>query len=242
MTVHGRFNQSFEAGKTVLKRGVKAAYYVLAGPMMKLNGVLLRHLNPRSGAVMKVHLGPGQKKYIDGWINVDANIFTAKIDIWADLRNPLPFKDAAVDAVYSHHMVEHLPNMAAHFRDVYRCLKPGGIYRVAGPNGDNAIKKYLSNQPEWFPDYPDKRSSLGGKLENFIFCHQEHLTMLTYSFLEELMTAAGFSELKVCAPVRETYYPELFKECLEKEHESDFDAPHTLVVEAKKPSSADRPL
>lgn len=32
-----------------------------------------------------VQLGPGQKNYIDGWVNVDANFVTAKIDIWADI-------------------------------------------------------------------------------------------------------------------------------------------------------------
>jgi hypothetical protein len=30
---------------------------------------------------------------MNGWISVDANFLAAKIDIWADLRNKLPFKD-----------------------------------------------------------------------------------------------------------------------------------------------------
>jgi hypothetical protein len=35
--------------------------------------------------------------------------------------------------------------------------------------------------------------------------------------------------------VRETKAPDLFQECLAQEWESDFDMPHTLVVEATKP-------
>jgi predicted SAM-dependent methyltransferase len=60
---------------------------------------------------VKVHLGPGQKNYIPKWINIDANIFSAKADLWADLRYRLPFHNSTVDAVYSHHMIEHLHDL-----------------------------------------------------------------------------------------------------------------------------------
>ena len=59
--------------------------------------------------------------------------------MWADLNNKLPFHDNSVDAFYSHHMIEHLPDIQFHLREVYRCLKPEGVYRVGGPNGDSAI-------------------------------------------------------------------------------------------------------
>src|SRR5256885_13131791 len=89
---------------TVLSRSAKATYYVLASPLMRLNGLLYRHLrSPRHG-LARVHLGPGREKYLRGWINVDANLFTAKCDVWADLRHPLPFRDSTVDAFYSHHV------------------------------------------------------------------------------------------------------------------------------------------
>jgi predicted SAM-dependent methyltransferase len=182
-----------------------------------------------------VHLGPGQKNYLDGWINVDANAFTGKCDVWTDLRYPLPFHDATLDAVYSHHVIEHLPNMREHITDVFRCLRPGGVYRVGGPNGDSAIAKFLAKESKWFGDFPDSRKSVGGRFENFIFCRQEHLTILTFSFMEELLTDAGFSELRICKPVTETNYPRLFTDCLSKEWESDPSCPHTLIIEAAKP-------
>ena len=201
---------------------------------MAINGLLYKQLRaPRTGTA-RAHLGPGQKGYLEGWINIDANIFTGKCDVWADLRNPLPFHDRTLDAVYSHHMIEHLPSLADHIRDVHRCLKPGGRYRLAGPNGDMAIRKFMENDGNWFSDFPDKRASIGGRFENFIFCRQEHLTILTFSYLEELLTQAGFVEVQACLPVRETRAPALFQECLAKEWESDFNAPHTLVVEGAK--------
>ncbi|MCI0389014.1 MAG: methyltransferase domain-containing protein [Acidobacteria bacterium] len=205
---------------------------------MKINGILYRYFRAPKSGELKVHLGPGQNNYIEGWINVDANMFTGKCDVWADLRNPLPFRSGTVDAMYSHHVIEHLPNIHFHFREVYRCLRPGGIYRVGGPNGDSAISKFMENDLRWFGDFPESRASIGGRLENFIFCRQEHLTILTYSYLEEMMTDAGFTDLRLCLPLKETHYPELFQECLLKEYESDFDTPHTLIIEGVKPGKS----
>jgi predicted SAM-dependent methyltransferase len=220
----------------MLSRKSKAAFYVVAGPLMKVNGIVYKYCRaPREGNV-KVHLGPGQKKYIKGWINIDANIFTGKADVWADLRNPLPFHNDSIDAIYSHHMIEHLPNLAHHLKEVYRCLKPGGVYRVGGPNGDSAIAKFIENDKQWFIDFPDKRDSIGGRFENFIFCRREHLTILTYSFLEEIMAESGLVNIQQCKPMKETRYPEMFQDCLLKENESDFAAPHTLIIECAKPS------
>jgi len=219
----------------MLSRRTKAMFYFFFILLMKVNGWLYRKFkSPRKGT-LKVHLGPGQKNYINGWINVDANMFTGKCDVWADLRNPLPFHDSTVDAMYSHHVIEHLPNLEFHFQDVYRCLKHGGIYRVGGPNGDSAIKKFVENDKEWFTDFPDSRKSIGGRLENFIFCKQEHLTILTFSYLEEIMTDVGFTNIRLCLPVKETNFSEIFNECMAKEHESDFDMPHTLIIEGEKP-------
>jgi SAM-dependent methyltransferase len=221
----------------MISRRLKSTFYSAATPLMRLNACRYRWLRaPREGQ-LKVHLGPGRGNYITGWVNLDANIFTARCDVWADLRHRLPFHDSTVDAFYSHHVVEHLPNLTEHFRDAFRCLRPGGVYRVGGPNGDMAIKKFVEGDVAWFGDetFPDRRKSLGGKFENFIFCRQEHLTILTYSFLEELMIAAGFARIDLRLAGKETGYPALFAECMATEHEDNFEFPHTLIVEAVKP-------
>ena len=218
----------------MLSRKAKEFYYLAAGPVMKINGYLYRKFKAPSEGVVRVHLGPGQNNYIPGWINVDANIFTAKCDVWADLRNRLPFNSNTVDAFYSHHVIEHLPNIYHHFVDVYRCLKPGGIYRVGGPHGDSAILRYIDNDKAWFSDFPDKRNSIGGRFENFIFCRGEHLTILTFSMLEEFLDDIGFKNIRMVLPVKQTNFPDTFNDCLLKEDETDFECPHTLVIEATK--------
>src|SRR5262249_21752738 len=183
-----------------------------------------------------VHLGPGQKNYIRGWVNVDANPWSAKIDLWTDFSRELPFRDDSVKAIYSHHVIEHLTDdmIAAHFAEMYRVLIPGGVIRVGGPNLHSAIVKYLEEDTNWFSDFPRTRHSIGGKLANFIFCANEHLTVLTPSYLTELACNAGFQSPKICKPCVESNY--FGPEVLSKECESDFERPHTILLEARKPS------
>ena len=219
----------------MLSRQAKATFYAMSGPLMWLNGLIWRHLRkPKTEGRMRVHLGPGQRNYIAGWVNVDANMFTGKCDIWADLRNPLPFADNSADAVYSHHMVEHLPDTWAHFAEVYRILKPGGVYRIGGPNGDSAIRKFQEGDLAWFSDFPDKRKGIGGRFVNLVFCRGEHLTLLTASLLSEAAEDSGFKPGTVVRPAEETHHPDLFQDCLGFEGEPFPDCPRTLLMEFVK--------
>ena len=222
----------------MVSRRIKALFYKLMWLPMRCNGILYKAFRAPKGGVVKVHLGPGQKKYIAGWINLDANFISARKDVWADLRNPLPFYDNTVDVFYSHHMIENLPDdfLPYHFKEMYRCLNPGGIIRIAGPNGDSAIQKFLEGDLTWFGDWPDKRRSIGGRFVNFLLCRGEHLTILTYSYLEELATEAGFVNITLCRPSTETNHSHMIEEkVLSTENESDHSVPHTLVIEAEKP-------
>jgi predicted SAM-dependent methyltransferase len=222
----------------MISREAKALYYAFLSIPMRLNASIYRCVRAPSSGVVKVHLGPGTRNYLHGWINVDANAFTARIDVWADIQHGLPFRDNSVDAIYSHHVIEHLPDhsLPAHFREMYRCLKPGGVIRVGGPNGDSAMRKYLEGDLAWFSDFPDKRGSVGGRLANFIFCRGEHLTILTESYLREIADAVGFVDMANPRPGRETGSPEHFKIVLEKEDQDFHMLPHTLIVEARKPA------
>lgn len=187
---------------------------------------------------IKVHLGPGQKGYKSGWVNVDANLITAKIDVWSDLRGKLPFRDDSVDVFYSHHVIEHLPDgrLPFHFQEMYRCLKPGGVIRIGGPHGDEAIRNFLDEKYDWFGDFPDKHESMGGRLVNFLLCGGEHFTILTKSYLMELLSASGFHQITFRHPIVDTGYHDLLTDVLAGEWESTPETPHTLMVEAVKAS------
>lgn len=223
----------------MISRELKSLFYVATRWPMRWNAALYRRYRaPKSGDV-KVHLGPGIKNYVQGWINVDANLITAKIDVWADLANPLPFRDGSVDAFYSHHVIEHLPDPALStlFGEMHRCLKPAGVIRVGGPDGDSAIRKFVEGDTTWFNDWPDKRASVGGRFANFVFCRGEHVTILTRSYLTELAEEAKFADVGFCLPATQTSYPNVIgSEILSLEAESTPEVPHTVIMEARKVS------
>jgi predicted SAM-dependent methyltransferase len=215
-------------------RRTKALYYALLSGPMWLNAQIYRRFRQERDRI-RVHLGCGQKNYIAGWVNVDANFLTAKIDLWANLEHGLPFRDNSVECFYSFHVIEHLPDtfLATHFREMHRALAPGGAIRVGGPNVDNACLKLLQNDPKWFSDFPSARRSVGGRFADMLFCRNEHLTALTKSYLEEVALDAGFSDLHFCAPVKESVYFD--DTVLRFEGEDDFAFPHSILLEAKKP-------
>ena len=217
---------------------IKRAYYVLLQYPMRANGWVYKNFKcPKQG--LKVHLGPGQKNYLKGWVNVDANFITTKVDVWANLLNSLPFRDGSIDLFYSHHVIEHLPDshLPKHFAEMLRCLRPGGGIRIGAPNLGNACFKYLEKDYGWFYDFPNKRKSMGGRFTNFVFCRGEHLTALDASYLTELAEETGFVNISFCIPTKETSLVDLGVEAevLSKEWESDFAYPHTIIMEARKP-------
>lgn len=214
---------------------LKGLYYLaLRGPMW-INGRLYRTLRQPAGPV-RVHLGPGKDKYLPGWVNVDGNIVSARIDLWADLRDALPFRDDSVDVFYSFHVIEHLPDrlLPAHFREMFRALRPGGGIRVGGPDAENACRKFVEGDVGWFPDFPDSRRSIGGRFTNFVYCAGEHLSALSESYLQELAADAGFVDIRRCLPCRESTL--VGRDVLDIEYENDFEMPHSVIIEARKPA------
>lgn len=84
-----------------------------------------------------VELGCGLNKRKPNAIGVDIlNLPT--VDIVADLNNGLPFfEDSSIDEIYSHHVLEHIDNLIHLIADVYRVLKPGGVFYGEVPHFSN---------------------------------------------------------------------------------------------------------
>lgn len=64
-----------------------------------------------------------------------------------DISRGIPAADSSVGAVYHSHMLEHLDrDVAVNFmREVHRVLKPGGIHRVAVPDLEFHVRRYLAD-------------------------------------------------------------------------------------------------
>jgi len=217
----------------MVSRRTRKLFYAAFALPMRINGHLYRLLR-QPKELLNVHLGCGQRNYIEGWVNVDANFVSGHIDLWANLLDGLPFRASSVEKFYSFHVIEHLPDsfLARHLRDLYNALVPGGSIRIGGPDIGRAWLKFVQGEARWFSDFPDKHMSIGGKFTNLVFCRNEHLTALSESYLTELTTEAGFVDLHFCKPCQQTVHG--FAEVLPFEREDDFECPHSVILEARK--------
>lgn len=70
--------------------------------------------------------------------------------VFHNLEHSVPFIDNCVDFVYSSHSLEHLPvRHAEHLcREVFRVLKPGGVFRACVPDLKIACQEYANGHTQ----------------------------------------------------------------------------------------------
>jgi SAM-dependent methyltransferase len=77
-------------------------------------------------------LGAGEQPQ-EGFIGIDPYSplpDVKKIDLY---QYPWPIDSESVDYFRASHFLEHIPDWDAHFNEIYRCLKPGGVYEIIVP-------------------------------------------------------------------------------------------------------------
>lgn len=92
-----------------------------------------------------LNLGCGARFCADAnWTNVDFNSNDRRV-IAHDLRQGLPFADGAFGGVYHSHVLEHftLAGGRRFIGECWRVLEPGGVLRVAVPDGAQICRLYL---------------------------------------------------------------------------------------------------
>ncbi len=92
-------------------------------------------------------VGCGNNKF-PGAVGIDINAHT-QADVIHDLGVvPYPFEDDEFDEVFSHHVVEHVPDVMAFISELHRITRPGGRIRLITPHYSN---------PDW-PTDPTHRN------------------------------------------------------------------------------------
>ena len=93
---------------------------------------------------IKLELGSGPKKGLDGWTTVDLS----GADICHDLRKGIPLKEGVVDTIYVSHVLEHMPykQLVEFVRECKRVLKVGGQLSVCVPNARFYIAAYVDRR------------------------------------------------------------------------------------------------
>lgn len=98
-----------------------------------------------------INIGAGSF-YHPFWHNLDnpneyyANSQKGRLHIQYDLTShqPFPFRDNSLKVAYTSHVIEHIHNDDVEylFSEVYRCLQPGGYFRITCPDIDLEYDAY----------------------------------------------------------------------------------------------------
>lgn len=172
-----------------------------------------------SGEELRVALGSGTTPP-DGWVGLD---FHRKGDnvYKADLRMPLPLRDASVSAVLAEHVLEHLfydelePLMA----ELWRVIRPGGVLRVVSPDAC-AIARLVLAGPEarhtaeveydrGIHRWPDDGLAWARSINRVSHQWGQHKSLLSAAMLEPLLEAAGFADIVAPEPGTSAYLPQV---------------------------------
>lgn len=187
-------------------------------------------MHDKKGSI-KLNVGCGTD-YKDGWINIDNNSDEniEKLDLNWDLRNPLPFPENSVDFIFNEHFIEHLTVEEGQkaIKDLMRVLKPGGVLRIATPDLEVTVDKYLHVPLDKDPviktfslDFIQTRA----ERMNITFRWWGHKWLYDWEELERRLKEAGCAHIKR-KKLRSSSYKELNK--LEIRDES------TLIAEVTK--------
>ena len=172
----------------------------------------------------KLHVGCGNVK-LPGWLNIDVG---PGADLVIDVRQGLPLEENSIDFIYNEHFVEHLTyeeceKVLSEFR---RCLKKGGVVRIATPDLDSLIQQYDKDfkNKDWFPDGFEFVKTKGMAM-NMAFRWWGHKFLYNEEELKNQFSKAGFQNIKKCE-FNKSNYSELSN--LETRKESK------LIMEATK--------
>jgi predicted SAM-dependent methyltransferase len=159
-------------------------------------------LKLESKDLIKLELGSGAKKGINGFTTVDMH----GADINWDLSNGIPLKDNSVSIIYSSHMLEHIPfsKLIIFLKECLRVLKNGGLMSVCVPNIRHYIQAYiekryfvdLKSYEVWQPGVPDTGSYLD-QLNYMAYMAGEHCYMFDEENLLNTLRTAGFNSVSL---------------------------------------------
>jgi SAM-dependent methyltransferase len=91
-----------------------------------------------------INLGCGST-YHSSWDNYDLVPANESIQE-LDLLKPMPFLDNSYIHCYCSHVIEHMPrsNVSKFIAEVYRIIKPGGVFRVVVPDLEAIVRNYIT--------------------------------------------------------------------------------------------------
>ncbi|MGN6721732.1 MAG: class I SAM-dependent methyltransferase [Marmoricola sp.] len=150
-----------------------------------------------------------------GWVITNVNPIA---DNWLDATVTWPFEDGAIEYLYADNMIEHVSLEAARamLAEAYRCMKPGGVIRLATPDIRKHVDLYLTGDAAVKSDLADIYRSIGFPVEypsdllRITIGQFGHNEGYIYDFesLRAELERAGFTNVVEC-PVGSSEHPVL---------------------------------
>ena len=166
---------------------------IFPSPVDRCKAAKFKKMSP-----LKLNVGCGKVK-LPGWTNIDIE---PDADLVMDVRKGLPFEDCSVDFIYSEHVLEHLTfaEGGKALGEFYRCLKDRGCVRIAMPDLDYIIQKYVSDwkNQDWlsWPEYEFIKTR--GQMINISFREWGHELLYNEEDSRNQLTKAGFRNISRC--------------------------------------------
>lgn len=149
------------------------------------NGIVLFNLKDRYKELYGIELSNVRfntcKKSLEGLNAILVN---------GDVEQGLPFEDDFFDTIVSSDVIEHLVNPIVAMREIFRVLKPGGLFICNTPNVAR-IKLRLKFLLGKFPSTSRGNEGIDLHSPNDLI-DGGHLHYFTYSMLESLASMIGF--------------------------------------------------
>lgn len=169
---------------------------------------LLTYSNLAKKDSLKLNVGCGSVKF-PGWINIDIE---PGADLVVDLRNGLPLKNNTADFIYNEHFIEHLNHEDGEkaVKEFYRVLKAGGVLRIATPELDYIIDKYMDdwNDQDWLSWPVHEYIKTRGQMINIAMREWGHEYLYNEEDLTNLLKKVGFQKI-TRQKLKKSDYPEL---------------------------------
>jgi predicted SAM-dependent methyltransferase len=156
---------------------------------------------------LRLNLGSGFQAKTD-WVNIDLG---DRADLALDLRQPLPFADNSVTAIYSEHFMEHLDVALAgepavgdaaqsFLEECWRVLQPGALLEIIVPDAEGIIQEYVARRERPFPQHEwwgPKWCDTAMHCVNYVFRQgREHQYAYDNETLAHALERTGFSAVR----------------------------------------------
>ncbi len=140
----------------------------------------------------------------DAWTSVDHYMTApeyggAYIDWDVATLRPFPVESGTASCTHTQHMIEHLTDAEVEFmfRESYRILKPGAVFRVAAPDARTAYDMWRRNDPIFFRDMepltPTQVMVCFGASQLIVGKDQKGRPRLSDAEIKALFDAKGFA-------------------------------------------------